>query len=290
MGQPTYVLSDLSDGEGFVQVRYRPHQAAADVAFLAPALREGQKVNRVWSRLLDGACVEAAGHGIQRVFANLPESGEADVFQQAGFMPYAGEDIFRLDSASTVQQQVQTLALRPQCPEDWPAIQKLCVAVTPQRIRQAEGGIAITTGGESNCHRYVLPAENGDDLLAELSVLAGGQAYWLRMIVHPEAGNVADGLIRWALSTLAGQPALPVYCSVRQYEGGVRAWLEAAGFAQYTTRVLMVKHTLAWSKTPVQELAPALSSSAEAVPPAYRINGDPELQPSKSRLATTREP
>jgi hypothetical protein len=289
MGQPTYVLSDLYDGEGFVQVRYRPHQAAADVAFLAPALKESRQVSRVWSRLLDGACVEAAGHGIQRVYANLPESGEVDVFQQAGFMPYAGEDIYRLDSAPVAQKQEESLALRPQCPEDWPGIQKLCVAVTPQRIRQAEGGIAMTTGGESNCQRYILPAENGDDLVAALSILTGGQAHWLRVLVHPDAGNVVDGLIRWALSTLAGQPALPIYCSVRQYEGGVRAGLEAAGFVPYTTRVLMVKHTLAWSKAAVQELAPALSSSAEAVPPAYRINGDPELQPSKGRLAATRD-
>ena len=290
MGQPTYVLFDLVDGEGFVQVRYRPHQAAADVAFLAPALKENRDAGRVWSHLLDGACVEAAGHGIQRVFANLPESGEVDVFQQTGFMPYAGEDIYRLATVQVAQPQEGTVAPRSQCPEDWPAIQKLCVAVTPQRIRQAEGGIAMTSGGESNCQRYVLPGENGDDLAAALSILTGGQAHWLRMLVHPEAKNVADGLIRWALSTLDGQPPLPVYCNVRLYEGGMRVGLEAAGFVPYTTRVLMVKHTLAWSKLAVQELAPALSSSAEAVPPAYRINGEPELQPSQSRLATTREP
>jgi hypothetical protein len=205
-------------------------------------------------------------------------------------MPYAEEDIYRLDSAPAAQQKEGDPALRPQSPEDLPAIQKLCVAVTPQRIRRAEGGIAMTTGGESNCQRYVLPAENGDDLAAALSILRGGQAHWMRVLVHPEARDVADGLIRWALSTLSNQPALPVYCSVRQYEGGVRAALEASGFAPYTTRVLMVKHTLAWSKTAVQELAPALSSSAEPVPPAYRINGDAELQPSNNRLATTREP
>jgi hypothetical protein len=289
MGQPTYVLSDLHDGEGFVQVRYRPHQAAADVAFLAPALGESRQVVSAWSRLLDGACVEAAARGIQRVFASLPESGEVDVFQQTGFMLYAGEDIYHLSHPPATRQEGGSLALRPQRPEDWPAIQKLCVAVTPQRIRQAEGGIAMTTGGESNCQRYVLSAESSDDLVAALSILTGGQAHWLRALVHPDAGNVAEGLIRWALSTLAGQPALPVYCSVRQYEGGVHAGLEAVGFAPYTTRVLMVKHTLAWSKTAVQELAPALSSSAEAVPPAYRINGDPELQPSKSHLAATRD-
>ena len=59
MGQPTYVLRDAHDGEAFVQVRYRPHQAAADVAFLAPSLAKNRRSANAWSRLLDGACVEA---------------------------------------------------------------------------------------------------------------------------------------------------------------------------------------------------------------------------------------
>ncbi|NIV28620.1 MAG: hypothetical protein GWN58_03610, partial [Anaerolineae bacterium] len=97
MGQPTYVLSDLHDGEGFVQLRFRPHQAAVDVSFMAPALEAGRDATKAWSRLLDGACVEVARRGIQRVFANLPESSaEADLFYQSGFTLYAGEDIYRL--------------------------------------------------------------------------------------------------------------------------------------------------------------------------------------------------
>ena len=69
MGQPTYVFSDLWDGEGFIQVRYRPHQAAADVAFLAPSLGERGQAATTWSHLLDGSAVEAARRGIQRIFA-----------------------------------------------------------------------------------------------------------------------------------------------------------------------------------------------------------------------------
>jgi hypothetical protein len=290
MGRPTYVLYDLRDGEGFIQVRYRPLQAAADVVFVAPAMEEGPQAASVWPHLLDGACVEAAERGIQRVFANLPESGdEVDLFHQAGFTLYAGEDIYRLTELPAREQAEESPGLRLQRPEDWPAIQKLCVAITPQRVRQAEGGIAISAGRDRNCQRHVLSGQDGDDLVAVLDICTGVQAHWLRVLVHPDARNVADGLIRWALLTLADQPAHPVYCNVRQHEGGVRVALEAAGFELHASRALMVKHTVAWSKTPAPELAAVLASSAEAVPPAYRINGEPDLQTPDGRLAAARD-
>jgi len=289
MGQPTYVLSDLHDGEGFIQVRYRPHQAAADVTFLAPSLEANGQAMAAWARLLEGAGTDAAGRGIQRVFASLPESGsEVDVFYQAGFMLYARQDIYRLVSAPAYGPAPLPPGMRPQRPEDWPAIQKLCVAITPQRVRQYEGGIAIAGRSERAFQRYVLPGEQEDELVAAVSLYQGSRAHWLRLMVHPEARDVADGLVRWGLSMLGQVSQQTVYCDVRQYEGGVRGSLEDAGFEPYATQALTVKHTVAWSKAPVQDLAAALKS-AEAVPPAYRINGEPDLQTGEGRLAATRE-
>ena len=90
MGQPTYVLYDPHDGEAFVQLRYRPHQAAADVVYAAPSLEESPQATGAWSRILNAASIEAARQGIQRVFVNLPASGsEGDVFHQVGFTLYA---------------------------------------------------------------------------------------------------------------------------------------------------------------------------------------------------------
>jgi hypothetical protein len=292
MGRPTYVLTDIHDGEGFVQVRFRPHQAAVDVSFLAPALEEGRDATNVWSRLLDGACVEVARRGIQRVFANLPESGvEADLFYQSGFTLYAGEDIFRLARPPELGHEEEIPGFRAQRPEDWPSIQKLCVTITPQRVRQAEGGIAIAAGMERHCEHYVLPGEDDDDdLVAVLSICIGGQAHWLRVLVHPHGRDVTDALVRRALTIIESQPAHPVFCNVRQYEGGVRAALEAAGFEKHAARALMVKHTLAWSKTAAPELAAALKGSAEIVPPAYHINGEPEFQAPNGRLTAAHDP
>ena len=290
MGRPTYVLSDLHDGEGFVQLRFRPHQAAVDVSFLAPALEEGRDATRVWSRLLDGACVEVARRGIQRVFANLPESGaEADLFYQSGFTLYAGEDVYRLTRGAEPGREEGPQGLRAQRPEDWPSIQRLCVAITPQRVRQAEGGISIAAGMERHCQHYVLPGEDDDDLVAVLSICIGGQARWLRLLVHPDARDVTEALVRRALALMESQPDHPVFCNVRQYEGGVRVALESAGFEHHASRALMVKHTLAWSKTAAPELAAALKGSAEIAPPAYRINGEPELQAPNGRLTATRD-
>jgi hypothetical protein len=288
MGQPTYVLVDLQDGEGFVQVRYRPHQAAADVAYIAPALTEGRQASQAWSRLLDGASVESAGRGIQRVFANLPESGaEVDVFQHAGFTLYAGEDVYHLAEPEADGRAETAAELRRQRPDDWPAVQKLCVAITPQRIRQMEGGIVPMTARDGSCERYVLPGNGSDEVKAAVITCAGGLGHWMRVLIHPEVRDVADGLIQRVLAE--ERPTKPVFCNVRQYESGVRPALEAAGFELMATRSLMVKHTVAWGKVPVPELASALKSSAEVVPPAYHVNGEPEFNTPEGRLAVRRD-
>lgn len=287
MGQTTYVLYDPHSGEAFIQVRYRPHQAAADVAYLAPSLAEHERAANAWFHLLDGACIEAAGQGIQRVFANLPASGaEVEVFHQAGFTLYAGEDVYCLDQRPFDLSHESTPTIRPQQAEDWPALQKLCVAITPQRVRQAEGGIALTTRWEKNCQRYVVPAQEGNDLVAALTICVGGSAHWLHVLVHPDARHLAGDLVCWGLETLDDRATKRIYCGVRQYENGVREALQAIGFESYTTRALLVKHTVAWIKTPVQESVSALKSSAEPVPPAYRIEGESELASHDGRLAT----
>jgi hypothetical protein len=286
MGQPTYVHTDPHDGDAFIQMRYRPHQAAADIAFLAPTLEENGRAVRSWSRLLDGACIEAAGKGIQRVFANLPASGaEVDTFHQSGFTLYASEDIYCKPAHKQAETTKPLPHLRPQQAEDLPAIQRLCVAITPQRVRQAEGGVSLTPGWEQDCDRYVVPGDGNNDLVAALALCTGAQVHWLRLTLHPDARHLAEPLVGWGLAELHSRSPRTVFCNIRQYESGVHQALEAIEFEPFASRSLMVKHTVAWIKAPVQEAVAAIKSSAEPVPPAYRLNGEPELAGPDSRLA-----
>lgn len=294
MGQPTYILHDPHDGEAFVQIRYRPHQAAADIAYLAPSLEEHSRAANAWSHLLDGACIEVATRGIQRVFANLPASGaEVETLHGVGFTLYAEEEVYRLVQEPLGAPTKAPPTLRAQKVEDWPALQKLCVAVTPQRVRQAEGGIALPTGPEKSSRRYVLPALVGDDLVAALSITSGELSDWLQVLVHPDArqlrevesARLAETLIHWGLTALANRPPKAIFCSVRQYENGVRDALRHLGFELYATRALTVKPTVAWIKTPIQEAVPGLKGTVEPVPPVYRMDSEPELVSPEGRWA-----
>lgn len=286
MGQPTYVLYDPHDGEAFVQIRYRPHQAAADVAYLAPTLAENHQTGKAWLRLLDGASFEAARRGIQRIFASLPESGaEVDVFQQAGFSLFTSEDIYRLTPHDGLSGNPPDLALEPQRPEDWASIQRLRVAITPQRVRQAEGGIVPALSNERNSRRLVLRGNEGNDLIGEIELCTGSSGHWMHAWIHPDWQHIAEALIRRAVQALDDRSGRPIYCDVRQYESGLQAALDEVGFQPIATRALMAKPTLAWVKTSAQELAPVLKSSAEPVPPTYRATGEPDFQTSNGRLA-----
>jgi hypothetical protein len=266
MGRATYVLYDARDGEAFIQVQYRPHQAAADVAYLAPSLGGQPGMVNAWTRLLDGASIEVAARGVQRLFASLPEAGaEKEIFLQSGFAIYACEDIFRLAQAPGGAASSPP-GLRPQRAEDWPALQRLCVAITPQRVRQLEGGVAAAPAWDQRQSGYVLLDESdGDDPAAAVYIYTGRQAHWLRLLLRPDATGAAGDLIGWALSRLAGQPFRPVYCGVRQYEAGIREPLIAAGFELDHIRALMVKQTTALIKAAAQEMVPALKGSAEPI-------------------------
>jgi hypothetical protein len=105
------------------------------------------------------------------------------------------------------------------------------------------------------------------------------------VLLHPDACNLASNVVGWGLATLAQQPAKAVYCTVRQYENGVREALEQAGFEPFTSRTSMVKYTLAGIKGHVQDVVPALKGSAEPIPPAYRINGELDLTSYDGQLA-----
>ncbi len=253
---------------GFIQARQRRRRSEADIVFIAPALDTREDAVSIWYRLLAECAGTFGDRGVQRLFAQMVVGdGTEDVFRQAGFAVYAHEDIYCLDQRPGDAEKSRRL--RHQRTRDAWNLMRLYSEVTPRPVQIAEG-MAPIEGQASKLHNwwdqargsgYVLPA--GSEVAGAVRILRGSAAYWLRFWLHPQAYPEAPALLMGALSILWAAPQRPIYCSVRDYESGMRAPLQDVGFRYVETRSLLVKHTTVRIKEPLLNLMPALEKRAE---------------------------
>ncbi len=269
------VDSDTAEGrmEGFIQMRERRARPEADVLFIAPALADDVNPS-VWHHLLTHACQQAGGRGVERLFARLPEGGRGvHLFSQVGFNVYTREDLFCLSHGKVAKIEPQPeAAIRPYRPEDTIALQHLYAAVASRLVQQAEnasgryGLFPPDVWPMSSARRgYVL--QQSDKVVGCLTVRSGRMGHWLSVLLHPQAYDRAGDLIAHGLVVLRDTPPGPIYCGVREYQGGLRAVLEDLGFTLFTSRALMVKHTTVRVTDSVRKLMPALEKRAEVTTP-----------------------
>jgi hypothetical protein len=276
LGALTYVVrSNTGEGwmEGFIQVRERRARPEADVLFIAPTLA-GDVDPDVWHHLLTHVCQQAGGRGVERLFARLPEgSGQVHLFCQVGFNVYTREDIFCLNSDQPAESQPSPdAAIRPRCPADTIALQQLYAAIAPRLVQQAE---SIT--GRGRCYppevrpvasdRQTCVLEKKGEIVGCLTARPGRIGHWLYVLLHPQAYDQADALLAHGLAALRDVSPGPVYCSVREYQGGLRAVLQDAGFEPFVSRALIVKHTAVRVADAARTLMPALDKRADATTP-----------------------
>ncbi len=269
-GIATYVLT-ASSGEteeaGFVQLMKRPARPEADVLYLAPALPAGTgrdaALETIWHGLLDHCALAAAGHGLQRIFASIPDGGpEEACLKDVGFSLYARETVYRLAAAPLVTP-ILAAGFRPQGPQDSWALQRLYTRSTPRLVQHAEGAASGTVGTPTlswwepdNWQGCVW--EPAGEVRGAVQVHLGRAGHWLRLWgAHLLSPREARGLVEQGLRLIAAAAAagrrksLPVYTAVRDYEGELAGILIGFGFALYADRVRFVKHTVA----PLREAA-----------------------------------
>lgn len=291
LGALTYVVRDNTGEvrmEGFIQLRERRSRPEADVLFIAPALT-GNVDPGVWHHLLTHACQQAGGRGVERLFACLPEGGgEVNLFSQVGFNVYTRGDIFCFAGGKPVEiVSLPDAAIRSCRTEDAIALQQLYATVAPRLVQQAEN----VTGQCRFCPPDVWPVadtrrgyvlEKNGEIVGCLTVRSGRIGHWLYVLLHPQLYDHADLLVAHGLAALRDAPLAPIYCSVREYQGGLRAVLEDLGFDLFVSRALMVKHTTARVADTVRKLVPALDKRAEITTPtvspvnSHRATGNAE--------------
>ena len=276
---------DASSGhrrvQGLAQMRQRRGRPEADVIYLAPSLSTSAEAPTIWHRLLNHLCTRAGERGIQRLFARLAEDGEEiEAFQQVGFSPYTREHIFRLNSLSDSHRRLDRVVMRPQQAVDAWALQRLYASVAPRLVRQAESlgergweRSSVDWRLRARSEGYVL--EDNGEIVSYLLFSDGRIGHWMRILLHPQAYDRANEVIQHGLAFLSHYSPCPIYCSVREYEGGLRTLLQDWGFEPFGSQAILVKHTTVRIKKPVRKLVPALDKRAEAATPTMsRINGN----------------
>ena len=260
---------------GLAQMRRRSNSPEHVVVFLAPALTSANGTHAIWQRLLAFLCIKAGEQGSQRVYAGLPADGEEyQIFRHVGFTAYAQEDVFELAKGPARPAQVEPLPLRRQRSRDSWGIQQLYATVTPRAVQNAEGSarsqweLSGSPWWTSGLSRQGFVWESGDEIWAALQIRSSRAAHWLRLLLHPDVLEQADGLAAAALARVRRAPGQKLYCAVRTYEAGIRSALMACGFQLLDSQTLTVKHTTVWSREPALHKVRALEGHAESATPS----------------------
>jgi hypothetical protein len=253
---------------GFIQARERRGRPEGDIVFIAPSLDADDDAVSIWYRLLAECAQQIGARGGQRLFAQVSSgNGVEEVFRQAGFSSYAREDIYRL--TDWPKNLAKDNSLRHQRARDGWTLLRLYAQFTPRPVQIAEGMLSPEGQGgkmgdwwdQSSGSGYILETES--EVIGAVRVRRGRAAYWLRFWLHPQSLDQGETLVHGAQSLLWAAPHRPIYCSVRDYESGLRNDLEAAGFEYLLTRSLLVKHTTVRAKEPLIKLMPALEKRPE---------------------------
>ena len=267
----TWILREERQGDtraGFLQAMQPAGQPTLHIQRLTPPLDGSEQAQGAWSRLINHAVAAAGERGIQRILSCAGDgTPERAVLSAAGFSLYTREDIYRLAAAPHSQAQAPN-GIRPEQSVDLVGIDRLYGEITPHRVQQAESPNGIGAGWLCE----PLDWNQGEGFVLEDKIglagygywIAGRIGHWLRIFVHARAYDRASDLVDYGLALLNYYPPLPVYCGVREYQGGVRAPLEERGFQLFSTQCRLVRHTMVRVKEPARSLVPALEKRVEA--------------------------
>ncbi len=272
-GVVTYVLQMRQHGRrvtGFAQMLKRPGRPESDMLALAPALGGGKAAEDIWLRLLTRCAAEAGEHGVQRLFASVPEGGsEAEVLRQVGFVAYTQETVYRLVGEARMPGPPVD-EIRPQHEGDGWAMQRLYHTATPPVVQVAEGALESENSGfpplwwESpllHSQGYVL--SRSGDVIGAAHIQSGPAGHWLRIWSAIDQQTVVSSLLNHCLAVLEPYDRKkPLYCAVRDYQSDMRLPLEDVGFQPYTYRSRLVKHLTVRVKDAVPQTIPALVANA----------------------------
>lgn len=259
---------------GMIQAQLRVGRPEADVTFLSPALAANDEAAAVWRRLLM-CCVQQAGRAqVQRLFVAVPEASRAliSVLHQVGFFPYTREEVYCWQAGDVQPDEASVERVRPLSSSDeWP-LQRMLASITPRLVQQAEGGGSYPADAAAfrrtltGRERYLVLVRDGE-IAGLIMARNGRRGDWLQLWGRFRREEEVLALVRRGLDVLQPRSERPVYCLVREYQGGARVALSDSGFEHVATWSCLVKHTVVRSRETARRAWHALEVRAEPTAP-----------------------
>ena len=164
-----------------------------------------------------------------------------------GFAIYSNEDVFVVRRPPKAAPAPQDGRLRLRREDDVWWLRRLYSIYAPQPVQHAEGmsdgegPLVLPLAWWELTHQHGYVVANGNDIYGGVQLVSGRCGHWLLVHGDPADQELMALLIQQGLHEMAGN-RWPVFCAVRDYQGGMRAVLYDHGFEPYTRRSRLVKH------------------------------------------------
>lgn len=217
------------------QFRYRQGESNAHIVYLAPTLDDNED-DTAWLHMLDAIAEQAGGTGAQNLVGEVELSHRLfETMRRAGYAVYSRQVIWR-HGPIVAGFPSPSLEVTPESDDDQIGIAALLGCTIPRIMYTVMGPSADMAG---------LVYRKDGRVEAYVAYSEGKHGVYLLPFLHPEVLSEAPDIIAAALLKIERCRRLPVYISVRGYQG----WLENAmldlGFSPWLEQAVMVKHLTA---------------------------------------------
>ena len=229
------LLGHVNDKNVVGQFRYRPGESNAHIVYLSPTLDEHED-DTTWLHMLDAMAEQAGENGAHNLVGEVELSHRLfETMRRAGYAVYSRQVIWQ-HGPIVAGFAFSDLQITPESEDDQIGIAALLGCTIP-RIMQAVMGPSADMEG--------LVYRKDGQLEAYVAYSEGKHGVYLLPFLHPEVLSEASDIVAAALQKIERCRKLPVYISVRGYQG----WLENAmldlGFKPWLEQAVMVKHLTA---------------------------------------------
>ena len=216
------------------QFRHRSGEANAHLVYLAPTLDDDED-DTVWLHMLDAMAAQAGKNGAQTLVGEVELSHRLfETMRRAGYAVYSRQVVWTHSPISDAE--APNLTVTAETDDDHSGIAALLGCSIPRMMQTVMGPSADMQG---------LVYRKSGVVDAYIAYSEGKHGVYLLPYLHPETLDDASDIMAAALLQIERCRRLPIYVSVRGYQGWLENAMRDLGFSPWLEQAVMVKHLTA---------------------------------------------